>query len=139
MWGYSLDDLRVVLAQWDKNLSDLDLAPCAQNGVIYLKSLAEIQTALLQAGYYVDENSTPLAWQQCKDLLVDGVAAYFVESRRSASYTDGYDPVQGLFSRYRRRLKEIANGGRLGELGGQPVKIAGVYQKNILTSHFKGL
>lgn len=114
-FGYTLDKIRTVLAQWDKTLSDSDLSSCAENGQFYQKALNEIQTALLAAGYNPTASETPLAYQASLDLLIDGIALYFIESKRAASYPEGFNNLAGMWGRYRRNLSNIAGGGRWGE------------------------
>lgn len=138
MWGYSVADIRISLAQWDQALTTADLSPCAEGGAIYNKALAEIQAALLAAGYNPTVD-TPIAYQLAHDLLVDGISAYFVETRRAASFTDGYDPLSGLFSRYRRRLRDIASGERFGEFGQQATRASGVYCRGKIPDYWRGL
>lgn len=139
MFGYTLADIRAVLAQWDSSLTDADLAPCAIGGQFYAKAAAEVQAALMSAGY--DPNpTTPISYELAKGLLIDGIAAYFVESRRAASYpAAGFDPVAGLFSRYRRKLKDIEGGAIFGEWGQKKSAAAALYKKGPICGYFRGL
>ena len=114
MYGYTVNDLRPMLAEWQATLSDTDLAECAETGNIYKRAEAELQEALYQAGYN-PTTSTPLAYQRCHDILCSGIALYFAEGHTSTSYPDGYNPIAGGFARYRAVLRDIAAGGQLGE------------------------
>ncbi len=116
LFGYTLANLRPLIAQWDAVLADGDLSSCApETGVFYQKALAELQEALLSAGY-APSIATPIAFQRCLDILSLGISLYFIESHTGNSYQDGYNPISGQFSRYRSALRDIASGGQLGEL-----------------------
>lgn len=111
---YSLQNVRNQVAQWDATLTDADLSTCAENGQFYTKALTEIRNALYAAGYNVT-TATPLAYQLSQDLLTEGVSLYFIESKRSATYAEGYNPLAGMWGRYRQKLKSIMAGARWGE------------------------
>lgn len=115
-WGYTVADCQAMIAQWAPSLTSTDLAGAEVNGVYYNRALGEVSDALLQAGYNVTE-AQPIAYQRTHDLLTDGIALYYIETRRNASYPDGFDPLAGAWGRYRRCLRLITNGGAWGEFG----------------------
>lgn len=115
MFGYTLNDLRPILAEWSATLSDNDLSDCTPDtGIIYKRAEAELLEVLYAAGYN-PTSATPIAYQICHDLLTQGVALYFTEGHTTTSYPDSYNPIAGAFARYRAKLKAIAAGGQLGE------------------------
>lgn len=115
-YGYTLADCEAMIAQWAPSITGQDLAGAEVGGVYYTRALAEVQNALLQAGYTVTV-STPIAYQLTHDLLADGVSLYYIETRRAGSYPDGWDPLAGAWGRYRKNLRNIAAGGPWGEFG----------------------
>lgn len=113
-FGFTLQNVRNQVAQWDSTLTNEDMSTCNENGQFYNKALTEILTALYAASYVVT-TATPLAYQLSQDLLTEGVSLYFIESKRSATYAEGYNPLAGMWGRYRQKLKSITSGGRWGE------------------------
>lgn len=121
-WGYTITDCEAMIAQWAPSITGQDLSGAEVDGVYYLRAFGEVSNALFQAGYNVTE-STPIAYQLTHDLLTDGVALYYIETRRNGSFPDGWDPLSGAWGRYRTKLRNIAAGGAWGEFGGsQKVK-----------------
>lgn len=115
-YGYAITDAEAMIAQWAPSITGQDLAGAEVDGVYYNRALAEVQNALLQAGYNVTP-ATPIAYQMTHDLLTDGIALYYIETRRAGSYPDGWDPLAGAWGRYRKNLRNIAAGGAWGEFG----------------------
>lgn len=115
-YGYAITDAEAMIAQWAPSITGQDLAGAEVDGVYYSRALAEVQNALLQAGYNVT-SLQPIAYQMTHDLLTDGIALYYIETRRAGSYPDGWDPLAGAWGRYRKNLRNIAAGGPWGEFG----------------------
>lgn len=115
-YGYAITDAEAMIAQWAPSITGQDLAGAEVDGVYYSRALAEVQNALLQAGYNVTALQ-PIAYQMTHDLLTDGIALYYIETRRAGSYPDGWDPLAGAWGRYRKNLRNIASGGPWGEFG----------------------
>ena len=116
-FDYTVNDVRPLLAQWNNNLLTSDLTDCEVNGTFYNRANSELQEALGVAGYSPSKVNTPQAWQICHDTLAAGVALYFIESRSTGTYSEGFDALSGAFGRYRGRLNAIKAGQPLGELG----------------------
>lgn len=116
-FDYTVGDVRPLLAQWNNNLLTSDLTDCEVNGAFYNRANSELQEALGVAGYSPSKVNTPQAWQICHDTLTAGVALYFIESRSTGTYSEGFDALSGAFGRYRGRLNAIKAGQPLGELG----------------------
>jgi hypothetical protein len=137
-YDYILADVRPLIAQWDKALSDSDLSECApETGAFYKKALAELTEALYNAGYNprpgpVEEGGTPIAWQICHDTLTSGICLYFVESHTAVAYQEGVTNLQSAFYRYRQRLQNIKNKGQLGEFGQSHKRYCKVSQKKVI-------
>lgn len=126
-FGFSLSMVSTQLAQWKQTFTESDLGPCDVGGQFYNKALTEVKSALFAAKYEptpgpANQGGTPLAYQATLDLLVDGICLYFVESRRAASYPEGFNNLSGMWGRYRGRLKSISLGGLWGEF---PLKRSG--------------
>lgn len=115
-WGYVVADCEAMIAQWAPSITGLDLAGVEVGGAYYSRALGEVQNALMQAGYDVT-TAQPVAYQMTHDLLTDGIALYYIETRRAGSYPDGWDPLAGAWGRYRKNLRNIAAGGAWGEFG----------------------